>query len=762
MVLSLSYAFSYTFIFLSCALGLLYGYYNWFKISLIKPERVPDALKEDEKYKKSSQTMNETSRYIQEGSKTFLYSEYIYLGVFILIFSIILLIIDSFKFYTVVAFILGSTTSILSGYIGMFVATRTNVRVTYEAATKGDNEKYALSSAFNCAFRGGSVMGFVLVSLALAVLALIIVIYKAILIPSSTENFTNMFEFISGYGLGGSCVALFCRVGGGIYTKAADVGADLVGKNELGLNEDSPENPATIADNVGDNVGDIAGMGSDLFGSFAESTCAALVVSGTSQTLVDGHFYLFPLLITAAGILCSILSAFVATNIMKVEEKSQIQSTLMWQLFISTILLTPAIVLLSIFALPDNFSFVTGTGNTQKVYKSTKYGVMVCCLVGLYAGLLIGLVTDYFTSHAYSPVRNLAISCKSGEAINIIQGLALGYLSCLVPIIALAITICTAFVLANMYGIAIAALGMLSNLSIALTIDAYGPISDNAGGIAEMSELPERVREITDALDSAGNTTAAVGKGFAIGSALLVGLALFGAFITRSKLGVVDLLAPLQLSCLVLGAMIPYAFCAMTMKSVGVAASKMCESIKIQVMNRKNNTSLNNKKPDYKECIEISTDASLKEMILPGVVVIFTPIFLGILFGPKAVAGYLIGVIVSGVMLAISQSNSGGAWDNAKKYIEAKQLKIESEDINPSAEEFEEKNDLDASSFYDVTGLEYYGKRSKPHKAAVVGDTVGDPLKDTSGPSLNILIKLSSIISLVFASFFVDHHLINA
>jgi H(+)-translocating pyrophosphatase len=753
--MKLSFAFSYTFIFLSCVLGLIFGFYNWYKISSIDTEVIPEHLKDDEAFKKSSWTMNETSRYIQEGARTFLFSEYIYLGIFTIVFAIILMFIDNFKFYTVISFILGSITSLLSGYIGMYVATKTNVRVTYEAATNRLNEEKALSSAFNCAFRGGCVMGFVLVSLGLLVLTFVIIIIKAILSPETTEEYTQMFEFISGYGLGGSCVALFCRVGGGIYTKAADVGADLVGKNELGLNEDSPENPATIADNVGDNVGDIAGMGSDLFGSFAESSCAALVVSGTSQVLTSGNYYMFPLLITAGGILCSFITSFFATHIIKVTSKDKIQNTLKWQLFISTILLTPVIVLLALFALPENFSFVSGVGSTQKIYNSTNVGVMVCALVGLYSGLAIGLLTDYFTSNEHGPVQDLAIACKSGEAINIIQGLALGYLSCLVPIICLAITICVSFVLANMYGIAIAALGMLSNLAISLAIDGYGPISDNAGGIAEMSELPEEVRGLTDALDAAGNTTAAIGKGFAIGSACLVGLALFGAFVTRSQLGVVDLLAPLQLACIVFGAMIPYAFCAMTMKSVGVAAAQMCESIKIQIMNKKSP----DEKPDYKQCIKISTDASLKEMILPGVMVIFTPIVLGILFGPKAIAGYLVGIIVSGVMLAISQSNSGGAWDNAKKYIEAKKLRIEADDINPKKNE---NNDMDTSSFYDVSGKEFYGKKSKPHKAAVVGDTVGDPLKDTSGPSLNILIKLSSIISLVFAGFFMNNYLISA
>jgi len=343
-----------------------------------------------------------------------------------------------------------------------------------------------------------------------------------------------MFEFLAGYGLGGSTVALFCRVGGGIYTKAADVGADLVGKNELGLDEDSADNPATIADNVGDNVGDIAGMGSDLFGSFAESTCAALVVSGTSVGLTQGANFLWPLLLSAAGILVCILTSFFATHIQAVDRIDKIENTLKWQLIISTLLLTPTIIVLSIYGLPASFTFVSGDANSL-VLESHNWSIMACALVGLYAGLTIGFFTDYYTSNAHEPTQYLAESCKSGAAINIIQGLALGYLSCIIPILSIGVAVFVSFKFAGMYGIAIAALGMLNNLAISLAIDAYGPISDNAGGIAEMSNVPKSVRTNTDALDAAGNTTAAIGKGFAIGSACLVSLSLFGAFVTRTK-----------------------------------------------------------------------------------------------------------------------------------------------------------------------------------------------------------------------------------
>jgi len=735
---------AYSFIFSSCFVGLIFGIYNWWSVMRVKIEGGDREIDSESPLitDDNNKLMTEISEKIQAGATTFLLAEYKFLGVFLIIFSVFVLISDDFvKFYTTIAFLVGALTSLVSGYVGMFIATRANVRVAYSAAVGKSNEE-SLKNAFNVAFKGGCVMGFILVSLALSILAFIIMIFIAIKNPTDYKVYTELFEYIAGYGLGGSTVALFCRVGGGIYTKAADVGADLVGKNELGLDEDSPENPATIADNVGDNVGDIAGMGSDLFGSFAESTCAALVISGSSPELIMGANFMFPLVMSAVGIVACIITAFFATHVMTVTEQGKIERTLKWQLIISTIILTPLIVIISLTLLPQKITF--DRRDDKDVIISTRESsnimIMICALCGLWSGLLIGYTTDYFTSNAHTPTIELATACKSGPAINIIHGLALGYLSCIIPIIAIAATLYTAFRVAGMYGIAIAALGMLSNLSISLAIDAYGPISDNAGGISEMSLLPKSVRMKTDALDAAGNTTAAIGKGFAIGSACLVSLALFGAFVTRTKMDKVDILDPLVIATLIIGAMVPYAFSALTMKSVGQAAAQMCEQVKKQV--REKNT-------DPTECIAISTKASLQEMIIPGVMVIVNPLLLGFLFGPKAIAGYLAGVIVSGVQMAISSSNSGGAWDNAKKYIEAKNLVITDDD---------RKGKDKKVTAEDV----HFPKGSKPHKAAVVGDTVGDPLKDTSGPSLNILIKLSAIVSLVFGSFFAKHALFEA
>lgn len=734
----LSFSFAYIFIFTSCVLGFIYGLYNWSVINDVdtsKPKGDSESQSLTKNKENSYDVMNKTSVMIQKGALTFLQAEYVFLGIFIAVFSIVVLLSDKFRVFTAIAFVSGAITSIISGFIGMYVATRANVRVTFKASLYNkSNAGDSMAEAFKMAFRGGAVMGFCLVSLALAVLTVVIFVYTMALNPKTTSDYTAMFEFIAGYGLGGSTVALFCRVGGGIYTKAADVGADLVGKVIHNLNEDSPDNPATIADNVGDNVGDIAGMGSDLFGSFAESTCAALVVSGTSVELTSGAYFFFPLILSAAGILVCIVTSFFATNFMTVDHKDKIESTLRYQLIISTILLIPVIYFVGHFSLPAHFSFVTGEGADKITFNCSSLNVTYCALCGLIAGLMIGYITDYYTSNANEPCQELAKSCQSGAAINIIQGLALGYKSCIIPIIAIAITIFVSSKLAGMYGIAIAALGMLSNLATSLAIDGYGPISDNAGGLAEMSEFPEEVRMTTDALDAAGNTTAAVGKGFAIGSACLVSLALFGAFVTRTGLTVVNILEPIQFSCLIVGAMIPYAFSALTIKSVGLAADKMIEEIKSQMKRGVNIP---------EECIKISTEASLQEMILPGVIVIFTPLLLGGLFGPKAVSGYLAGVIVSGVQMAISSSNSGGAWDNAKKFIEAKKLAIKDEDKEKETHKTPQGN--------------HYIKHSDPHKAAVIGDTVGDPLKDTSGPSLNILIKLSAIVSLVFGTFFSEH-----
>ena len=660
-------------------------------------------------------TLKKISTAISEGAIAFLKEEYKILAVFIVLFAVIIgVAVDGgFPLLTTISFVLGAVTSIVSGYIGMKVAVYSNSRTAYSAI----NKENGLANAFKVAFRGGAVLGFVLTSLGL--LNLCILIYVAEWLNEGTFSKPHLYECIAGYGLGGSMIALFGRVGGGIYTKAADVGADLAGKVEAGLEEDDPRNPATIADNVGDNVGDIAGMGSDLFGSFAESTCAALVIAATSEELSSEQSYmLFPLMISAIGIFVCILTSFAATHLMKVDTEEKIERTLKFQLVISTVLLTPALYLASIFLLPETFS-LAGLSNIKN------WEAYICIVCGLWSGLIVGFVTEYFTSHAYTPVREVAKACETGAATDIIYGLALGYLSCIIPTICLALTIYFSFKLCGMYGIALAALGMLSNLATSLAIDGYGPISDNAGGMVEMIHLNREIRKRTDALDSAGNTTAAIGKGFAIGSAALVSLALFGAFITRVEMTSVNILEPLIFSGLLVGAMLPYAFSALTMKSVGKAANEMVEEVRRQFRLMREDPSF---QTQYDHCVAISTKAALKEMILPGCMVIFTPIVTGFLFGEQAVAGLLAGILVSGVQMATSMANSGGAWDNAKKYVEKEALIPKSD-----------------RRFVDVKA------------AAVTGDTVGDPMKDTSGPSLNILVKLSAILSLVFGSFFVKY-----
>ena len=680
--------------------------------------------------------MMELHQKIADGANNFLFKEYAYLAMFMVFFGLVVFFLAETavgEVWTVITFELGAITSIVSGYIGMKIAVAANVRTTKEAA-------FTLSRGFVCAYKAGSVLGFVLVGLALFVLTVIIIVYRLTYLPQNPEevewhHYQEMFEKIAGYGLGGSAIALFGRVGGGIYTKAADVGADLAGKVVKGLPEDDIRNPGTIADNVGDNVGDIAGMGADLFGSLAESSCAALVVSGTSTDLVigTGAFY-FPLIISGFGIIASIITWFFATQqsmCCKIEKFSDVEKVIKGQLLISTIILIPGLLLTAVVVLPPTFTF---DGVDLVV---TRVQAFWCCFSGLVSGFLIGIVTEYYTSNEYAPVKELAESCKKGAAPNIIKGLAVGYVSTVIPVTCIAITIYISFKFADMYGIALAALGMLSNLCIALAIDGYGPISDNAGGIAEMVHLTlTRIR--TDKLDAAGNTTAAIGKGFAIGSACLVALALFGAFATRCHLDVVNVLEPLQFAGLAIGAMLPYWFTAMTMKAVGTAAEEMIGEI---VRQDRAGLLVEGGNPDYQKCIEIATKSSLSEMFPPGILVIGAPIFFGLLFGPKGVAGVLAGSIVSGIQMAFSQANSGGAWDNAKKFIEAGHLKAE---VLPN-EKDEEGNDV----------VEYHGKGTETHKGAVVGDTVGDPLKDTSGPSINILIKLMAIISLVFGDFFV-------
>ncbi|KAJ9533580.1 hypothetical protein QJQ45_026650 [Haematococcus lacustris] len=674
---------------------------------------------------------------ICDGANAFLLTEYKYMGVFGLIFSIIIFSLlsivkpegdrtkdDEFRngLFSTIAFIVGAVTSIVSGYLGMAIATYANARTTLEA-------RKGIAPAFQVAFRSGAVMGFLLASLGLLNLFLTIVIFSKFY----GDDWKGLFEAITGYGLGGSSIALFGRVGGGIYTKAADVGADLVGKLEKDIPEDDPRNPAVIADNVGDNVGDIAGMGSDLFGSFAESTCAALVISAVSSLGQDHDFVgmTFPLALSAAGILVCILTTFLATDLQPAKTIADIEHTLKMQLIISTLLMTPVAWALATYMLPAEFTLTVASADPKVPFdtKVVKNWYMFCTVaVGLWGGLLIGLQTEYFTSNRYKPVQDVADACRTGAATNIIFGLALGYKSCIIPTIAIATAIYTGNTLAGMYGIATAALGMLGTLATGLAIDAYGPISDNAGGIAEMAGMGEDIRERTDALDAAGNTTAAIGKGFAIGSAALVSLALFGAFVTRAGIDLVhsSILDPKVFGGLLVGAMLPYWFSAMTMKSVGKAALAMVQEVRRQ-FNTIPGLMEGTGRPDYKACVAISTQSSLSEMIPPGALVMLSPVVVGTLFGTQALAGLLAGALVSGVQLAVSMSNTGGAWDNAKKYIEAGNT--------------EHARDMG-------------GKGSDCHKAAVVGDTVGDPLKDTSGPSLNILIKLMAVESLVFAPFF--------
>ncbi|MFN4985527.1 MAG: V-type H(+)-translocating pyrophosphatase [Ignavibacteria bacterium] len=651
--------------------------------------------------------LTEISSAIAEGAMAFLGREYRVLGLFMAIFAVVIFLTVDHGGQTALAFVFGAATSVVAGYIGMKIATKGNVRTASAA-------RVSLQKAFSVAFESGAVMGFGLTGLAVVGLVLVWLGIDAFVPGISREI---QMEILSGFGLGGSAVALFGRVGGGIYTKAADVGADLVGKVEAGIPEDDPRNPAVIADNVGDNVGDIAGMGADLFGSVAESTCAALVIGAAGYEMTGGNdlnILLFPMLVNGVGIVASIL----ALPFIRATQEDKVEGALKNALIISTVIMLAALYPITMWAFGSSTFAVSGV-------TVTAMGVFVALAAGLVAGLLIGLVTEFYTSHRYKPVREVADASQTGSATNIIYGLALGYNSAVIPMLLIAISVVIGYVFAGMYGIALTAIGMLGTIAVGLTIDAYGPTSDNAGGIAEMAEMGKDIRKRTDALDAAGNTTAAIGKGFAIGSAALTSLALTSAFITRAEhtLGKelsLELTDPHVLAGLLVGAALPFAFSAMTMKSVGKAAFAMIEEVRRQfrtipgLMEGK-------ARAEYAKCVDISTQASIREMIAPGLLVIISPLAVGFLFGVQMLAGLLIGSLIVGVMLAISMANSGGAWDNAKKYIET-----------------------------GVMG----GKGSDTHKAAVVGDTVGDPFKDTSGPALNILIKLMAIISLVFAAAF--------
>lgn len=727
------------------------------KVSLAAPKQYSESERlEDEMdvNPQSWETMYKTYCAIRTGAKAFLFAEYMLCIIFTVIFAFLILVLTartpegwnmSLGVLSAIAFVVGAVTSLFAGFIGMSVATFSNARCTTMAVLPG---AAGWTGSFNVAFRAGGVMGFALCGMALLILFILINLFST---QFSSEWGTDgktvklLFECLAGYGLGGSSMALFGRVGGGIYTKAADVGADLAGKVVENIPEDDPRNPATIADNVGDNVGDVAGMGSDLFGSFAEASCAALVISAQSEALVKEGFscLMFPLCVSACGILVCSVCNFLATDIMPVKAEKDVENVLKVQLFSTALLMTIVILPLASSLLPATFTFESyknfNAATSEFEYVECHWwGAYICILCGLWSGCFIGFITEYFTSHSYKPVREVAQSCETGAATNIIYGLALGMKSAIIPITLISFTVFVSFKLVGMYGVALSALGMLGTLCTCLAIDVYGPVCDNAGGIAEMAEFPAAVREKTDALDAAGNTTAAIGKGFAIGSAALVSLALFGGFVSRvGTHGItqgqitISILRPITFAFLFMGAMLPYWFTALCMKSVGTAAMAMVKEVKRQfdtIPGLLEGTP-GHGEPDHAKCIKISTDASLREMILPGLLVMLSPILTGSLFGVEAVCGLLVGSLTSGVQLAISQANTGGAWDNAKKYVEK------------------------GCVFVDGVVQE---KGSAVHKAAVVGDTVGDPLKDTSGPALNILMKLMAIISLVFADYFVS------
>ena len=653
--------------FLAPALAVVALLFAFYKIAFVSKQ---DA---------GTERMKEIAAAINDGAKAFLFAEYKILGIFVVVLFIAIGL-GLGSWITALCFLFGALFSILAGYIGMNVATKANVRTANAARTSGMNK------ALSIAFSGGSVMGMCVVGLGLLGASVLFLIF---------EDTSVLF----GFSLGASSIALFARVGGGIYTKAADVGADLVGKVEAGIPEDDPRNPAVIADNVGDNVGDVAGMGADLFESYVGAIISAMTLGAVVIAQFGDLSVIFPLVIAACGILASVIATFFVRG----KEGSNPHKALKMGSYVSALLVVIASIILS------------------KVMLNS-YGPAIAIVAGLVVGLVIGVVTEVYTSGDYKFVKKIAQQSETGSATTIISGTAVGMMSTWVPVILICVGIFLAYKFAGLYGIALAAVGMLSTTGITVAVDAYGPIADNAGGIAEMSGLDHSVREITDKLDAVGNTTAAMGKGFAIGSAALTALALFVSFTQATGLTAdqVALTSPTVVIGLLIGGMLPFVFSAMTMDSVSKAAYSMIEEVRRQfreipgIMEGK-------AKPDYKTCVAISTTAALKEMLVPGIMAVVAPLAVGLILGSTALAGLLAGSLVSGVMMAMFMSNAGGAWDNAKKYIEEGH---------------------------------HGGKGSDAHKAAVVGDTVGDPFKDTSGPSINILIKLMTVVSTVFAAIF--------
>ncbi len=661
--------------------------------------------------------MKEIARYIAEGAMAFLKAEYKILTYFVIIAAILLGIMGSTHenshWSIALAFVVGAVFSALAGFIGMRIATKSNVR-TAEAA------KTSLSKALKVSFTGGSVMGMGVAGLAVLGLGSVFILLYNAFAPASVSSveMERVIEVLTGFSLGAESIALFARVGGGIYTKAADVGADLVGKVEAGIPEDDPRNPATIADNVGDNVGDVAGMGADLFGSYVATVLATMVL-GRETASVDNFGgmapILLPMLIAGAGIIFSIIGTwFVRISESAGLSTAKVQSALNMGNWGSIVLTAVASYFLVNYILPDSMNL--------RGFEFTKNGVFGAIIVGLVVGTLMSVITEYYTAMGKRPVMSIVRQSSTGHATNIIGGLSVGMESTLIPIIILASGIYGSYLCAGLYGVAIAAAGMMATTAMQLAIDAFGPIADNAGGIAEMSELPKEVREKTDILDAVGNTTAATGKGFAIASAALTALALFAAFVGIAKIDGIDIYKADVLAGLFVGGMIPFIFSSLAITAVGKAAMAMVEEVRRQfreipgIMEGK-------AKPEYDKCVAISTDASIKKMMLPGAIAIISPLIIGFVFGPEVLGGFLAGATVSGVLMGMFQNNAGGAWDNAKKSFE---------------------------KGVDINGQTYY-KKSEPHKASVTGDTVGDPFKDTSGPSMNILIKLMSIVSLVIA-----------